>query len=75
MSRVDYRKSFLNILNLSKTGFVPPLTFVSGSVGCGKTFLLNECLEETGVDFGTVRCGEIYSSKLFTEAFVHAVKG
>ena len=74
MTRSEYRKSLIDICTLSKTGFVPPIVFVSGSVGCGKSFLINQCLEETGVDFGTVRCGEIYSSKLFNEAMVHAVK-
>ena len=61
MSRETLKTAIVNILDLSKVGIVPPSVFISGSVGSGKSFLLNECLDETAVDFGTVRCGEIYS--------------
>ena len=74
MSRLEFKKSLTNILNLSKTGIVCPSVFLSGSVGNGKSFMLKECLEETGVDFGIVRCGEIYSNRLFNATVVNAVQ-
>ena len=75
MTRESIISGITDILNLSKVGIVPPSVFISGSVGSGKTFLLHECLEKTDVDFGTIRSGEIYSSRLLVEAFLNAVKG
>ena len=75
MTRESIISGITDILNLSKVGIVPPSVFISGSVGSGKTFLLHECLEKTDVDFGTIRSGEIYSSRLLVDAFLNAVKG
>ena len=75
MTRESIISGIEDILNLSKVGIVPPSVFISGSVGSGKTFLLHECLEKTDVDFGAIRSGEIYSSRLLVDAFLNAVKG
>jgi len=73
MNRAKCKEGIESILKLSSCGIVPPAIFVSGSVGCGKTFLMKQLLAETGVDVAIVKANEIYSSRLFYEAFIHGV--
>ncbi len=73
MNRVKCKEGIEAILKLSSCGIVPPAIYVSGSAGCGKTFLLKQILAEIGVDVAFVKANEIYSPRLFYEAFVHGI--
>jgi len=81
--REEELEQFTNFLNLSKTGYTAPLYFIQGTVGSGKTHLIERAFddvnfgcEEGELDFrhSSIRCSELYSSKLLYEAIINGIQ-